>query len=119
MPEPSNTATAIPKDASLVSGHRVDDEWCGASHDIGYRLYEQRGLSAWRTGAALTPPAAAAIDEGLSSAPAPSPYLLLRRRTLREVCRTGNRDGGGKHCPECVLRDLCEKQAQRAAAAEA
>jgi hypothetical protein len=119
MPEPSNTATAIPKDASLVSGHRVDDEWCGASHDIGYRLYEQRGWSAWRTGAALTPPAAAAIDEGLSSAPAPSPYLLLRRRTLREVCRTGNRDGGGKHCPECVLRDLCEKQAQRAAAAEA
>ena len=41
-----------------------------------------------------------------------SPYLLRELRILRDVCRSTGRDDGGRLCPQCCVRDFCEKQAR-------
>jgi hypothetical protein len=42
-----------------------------------------------------------------------SPYLRLKPRTLRDVCRALRQDGGGIRCSACAVRDLCENQRRR------
>jgi hypothetical protein len=42
-----------------------------------------------------------------------SPYLRAEPRLLRDVCQTTGRDDGGRHCPQCAVRDFCRSQAAR------
>jgi hypothetical protein len=37
-----------------------------------------------------------------------SRYLTASTRTLYEACHESGRDDGGKRCPSCCIRDLCE-----------
>ena len=37
-----------------------------------------------------------------------SPYLRRPRRSLFVACREAGRDGGGRVCPDCAVRDICE-----------
>lgn len=30
--------------------------------------------------------------------------------TLRKACQNTGHDDGGKHCPVCLLKDLCESE---------
>ncbi len=48
-----------------------------------------------------------------------SPYLLAESRILREACRELRHDDGGRRCSCCCVREFCEGQARRAAAAAA
>ncbi len=43
-----------------------------------------------------------------------SRYLSSPARTLHDACREAGRDNGGKACPGCPVRDLCEAEAGRA-----
>ena len=45
-----------------------------------------------------------------------SDYLLMKPRILRDACQSTGRDDGGRLCPGCCVRDLCERQAARAVA---
>jgi hypothetical protein len=39
-----------------------------------------------------------------------SSYLAADVRTLYEACHGSGRDEGGKRCPTCCVRDLCEQR---------
>jgi hypothetical protein len=44
-----------------------------------------------------------------SEPPKPTiPAFLSPARTLREACRKSGHDEGGRHCPTCPLKYLCE-----------
>jgi hypothetical protein len=43
-----------------------------------------------------------------------SPYLASPVRTLRDACRESGRDDGGRLCPDCCVKDLCEAELVRA-----
>lgn len=42
-------------------------------------------------------------------------YLRSPARSLREVCDETGRDVGGRQCPDCLVIDLCGKEALRMA----
>jgi hypothetical protein len=37
-------------------------------------------------------------------------YPVSPARTLRDACRKTGHDDGGKRCPTCPLKDLCESE---------
>jgi hypothetical protein len=37
-------------------------------------------------------------------------YPVAPACTLREACQNTGHDDGGKHCPVCPLKDLCESE---------
>ena len=43
-----------------------------------------------------------------------SAYLLTAPRILRDACQSMRGDDDGRRCPQCSVREFCERQAQRA-----
>jgi hypothetical protein len=39
-------------------------------------------------------------------------YPLSPALTLRDACQKSGHDGGGRRCPVCPLKDLCESEAR-------
>ncbi|HEX3861160.1 MAG TPA: hypothetical protein VHY35_05660 [Stellaceae bacterium] len=62
----------------------------------------------------LLPYRTAKRDRRTPAPPEPSPYLMMKPRILRDVCRAMEKDDSGRACPQCCVRDLCEKQVRSA-----